>query len=88
MILIHEEYQKAVNEIIQGVGILMQSLLYHNTTKIYNGLIVSSNTDGTWNIQYNGETHAMPSYGSITPAVNMMVKVFIPQGNQNLAFFM
>lgn len=66
----------------------MLASVHKNTTKIYNGIIVSSNNNGTWNIQYNGETHSMPAYGNINPTINTVVKVFIPQGNQNLAFFM
>ena len=80
-------YQSTVNEIIKSIKFMIKTWLQENSTKIYNGLIVSSNNDGTWNIQYNGEIHSMPSYGNIQPAVNMMVKVVIPQGNQNLAFF-
>lgn len=66
---------------------MIKSWCDENSTKIYDGLIVSSNTDGTWNIKYNGETHAMKPYGSIEPTTNLMVKVVVPQGNQNLAFF-
>ena len=57
------------------------------TTKIYDGVIVSNNGDGRWNIRYNGEVHSVRSYGNANPTVDQMVKVFVPQGNQNLAWF-
>lgn len=58
------------------------------TTKIYDGVIVSNNGDGRWNIRYNGEVHPVRSYGNASPTVDQMVKVFVPQGNQNLAWFL
>ena len=58
------------------------------TTKIYDGIIVSNNNDGRWNIRYNGEVHPVRSYGNASPAVDQMVKVFVPQGNQSLAWFL
>lgn len=87
MILIHEEYQKAVNEIIQSIGLLIDSTLYQNTTKIYSGIVLSANSNNTWNIQYNGETHAIKLYGTTSPNIGDMVKVVIPQGNQALSWF-
>ena len=82
-----EQYQQAINQMIQGVRLLLSSDLEKKTTKIYSGLVLSVNSNNTWNVQYNGEIHSIPSYGSIQPAANMMVKVVVPQGNQNLAFF-
>lgn len=81
------DYQSTIDEIIRGVGYMIQTWFEANSTKIYTGVIISSNNNGTWNVQYNGETHSMLAYGSIQPSVNMMVKVVVPQGNQNLAFF-
>ena len=82
-----DDFAKAVNEIIRGIKYRIDDSIRKSTTKIYDGVIVSNNNDGRWNIRYNGETHPVKPYGSITPAVDMMVKVFVPQGNQNLAFF-
>lgn len=81
------DYKSTLDEVIRGVGYMITTWMEANSTKVYTGLVISSNTDGTWNVQYNGETHSMSSYGAIQPAVNMMVKVVVPQGNQNLAFF-
>ena len=65
----------------------MLNMALSKTTKIYEGIILSNNNDGRWNIQYNGETHPVKPYGSIIPSVGMNVKVIIPQGNQAIAFF-
>lgn len=81
----NNDYEKAANEIIRSFDYMVK--LLQKATLNYDGFIISSNIDGTWNVRYNGEVHAIPSYGSIRPAVNMMVKVFVPQGNQNLAYF-
>lgn len=78
--------QDAINVIIQGISQMINDF-NNKTTKIYEGIIVSQADNGKWNISYNGETHAVKPYRSVTPSVNLMVKVIIPQGNQNLAFF-
>ena len=76
----------AVESLLRGFDyILKQSL--NKTTQIYEGIIISNNNDGKWNIQYNGETHAVKPYGNIVPSVGKNVKVIIPQGNQAVAFF-
>lgn len=78
--------QDAINAIIQGISQMIDNF-NSKTTKIYEGIIVSQADSGKWNISYNGKTHAVKPYGSVTPSVNLMVKVIVPQGNQNLAFF-
>ena len=57
------------------------------TTKVYDGLVISNNNNGRWNVKYNGEIHAIKAYGSVAPIVNSIVKVIVPQGNQSLAWF-
>lgn len=78
--------QDAIDVIIQGISQMIDDF-NNKTTKIYEGIIVSQADNGKWNINYNGKTHAVKPYRSVTPSVNLMVKVIIPQGNQNLAFF-
>lgn len=78
--------QEAAKAIIQGINKMLSDYI-NKTTKIYDGIIVSQDVSGKWNIKYNGKTHLVKSYGNITPNINDMVKVIIPQGNQNLAFF-
>lgn len=75
-----------INEMLKGIKYIVD-LSIKNTTKIYDGIILSNNNDGRWNIQYNGEIHPIKPYGSISPSVGNMVKVIIPQGNQAIAFF-
>lgn len=80
---------EAVSALLRGLQTLMDDI-GTNSTKIYDGLVVSLEADSTgkWDIQYNGKIHSLKPYGSIQPSVGKMVKVFIPSGNQNLAFFM
>lgn len=79
--------QIVIQEILKSIDYMLKNLL-KKTTKIYDGLIIGSNADGSWNVKYNGEVHALKPYGSISPSINMVVKVTVPQGNQNLAYFM
>lgn len=78
--------EDAIQKLIEGFSILLKEAI-KNTTKIYSGVIISQGSNGKWNIRYNGETHLISSYGNITPVIGNMVKVIIPDGNQNLAFF-
>ena len=82
-----KSYQKASNSIIKSMEFLINNYLKNKQTVIYDGIIVSNNNDGKWNIKYNGEVHSVKLYGSGTPNVNDVVKVIIPQGNQALAWF-
>lgn len=59
-----------------------------NTSKMYTGIIVSNNNDGRWNIKYNGEIHPIIPHRLASPSVGQMVTIFVPQGNQAVAFFM
>lgn len=76
----------AINELLKSIKYMIQKELSY-TTKIYDGIIVSNNNDGRWNIQYNGEIHPVKPYNNSNPLVGNMVKVIIPQGNQALSFF-
>ena len=83
----NNENQAVIKEMLKSFGFLMK-IFSNQTTKIYDGLIIGENSNGSWNVRYNGEVHALTAYGTIAPTVGKMVKVFIPQGNQNLAYFM
>lgn len=80
-----DEMQIAVEQMIKGISYLIEQMKQQET-KIYSGVVVSSTSNGKWNIQYNGETHAVNAY-KVTPKVGQVVKVFIPENNNNLAFF-
>ena len=72
---------------------LIDSILYlidksDKSTKIYNGLITQANSDGTYEVQVNGKVFVLSKYSSNTVAVNSLVKVFVPQNNMSMAFFM
>lgn len=76
----------ALNEIIKSIFYMIQNSI-KKTTQVYDGIVISNNNDGRWNIKYNGEIHAVKLYGSTLPSVNSIVKVVVPQGNQNLSWF-
>ena len=80
------ENEQAVTELLKGISYMLE-LLLNDTTKIYNGQVISNNNDGRWNIRYNGELHPIRPYGANLPSVGQVVKVFIPQGNQALSWF-
>ena len=77
----------AIEEIIRSVKYMIKDFS-KNITQIYDGIVISAAQNNKWNIQYNGETHAVKLYGTNTPSIGDRVKVFIPQGNQSVAFFM
>ena len=79
--------KEAIEQIIRGMTYMVNEIVKQNSTRVYDGLIVSNNNDGRWNVQYNGEVHPVKPYGSISPQVGTVVKVFIPQGNQALSWF-
>ena len=76
----------AIEQLLKSIDFMIKSAL-KETTKIYNGFVVSNNNDGRWNVQYNGETHPIQAYGAAVPMVGMIVKVIVPQGNQALSWF-
>lgn len=80
--------REATEEMLKGFKYMLD-LLYAKTTLNHDGLIVSSeaNASGKWDVRFNGEVHALKPYGAIVPAKNMIVKVFVPQGNMSLAYF-
>lgn len=82
-----QRQSSAVNKIIQGIYKMLDDYCKNYSTMIYSGIVIADNSDGTWNVQYNGEVHAMKPYKT-SPTVGEMVKIFIPNGNQNLSFFM
>lgn len=83
----NQNFSDAINVCINSMKYLIKQAFQKKATKIYDGLITSSAGNGAWNIKVNGKIHALKPYGSITPAVNMMVKVVVPQGNFSKAFF-
>lgn len=79
--------KEAIEQIIRGMTYMVNDTVNNNMTKVYDGIVISNNNDGRWNIKYNGETHPVKPYGPIAPNVNAIVKVIVPQGNQALSWF-
>lgn len=79
--------KEAIEQIIRGMTYMVNDTINNNMTKVYDGIVISNNNDGRWNVKYNGETHPVKPYGPIVPDVNTIVKVIVPQGNQALSWF-
>lgn len=80
--------KEAIEQIIRGMTYMINDTINNSMTKVYNGIVISNNNDGRWNIQYNGEIHPVKGYGVALPTVGTVVKVLVPQGNQALAWFL
>lgn len=78
-------FQEAVESLASSMQYMIGEANRQNT-QIFEGIIVSI-SDDTAVIQFNGKTYTLKQYGSFTHFVKETVKVFIPQGNMNLAFF-
>lgn len=79
--------QEAIEQILKSCQYLIDEAS-KNTVKIYDGFVLSQAQNNKWNVMYNNETHAIKLFGSTAPQLNTMVKVFVPQGNQALAWFL
>ncbi len=77
-------YQDAVKAIGTSVQYMIEQSV--QSTQIYNGVITSM-FSGAYSITLNGKSYNIPHYGSFTHSVGDVVKVFVPQGNMNMAFF-
>lgn len=84
------EQNDAINALLKGIKILIDEYT-KNTTKIYTGRVTATTSTGTpWlcNVEVNGKTYNLPVYGGRSIYPPAIVKVFVPQGNMNVAFIM
>ena len=81
-----KDWQGAIYENDKGISKKRENKK-KKTTKSNNGKVLSKNADGSYNVKYNGQTHAIMPYKMTDSETGIIVKVFVPQGNQNLAFF-
>lgn len=82
------ESDKAINELLEGISYLIDKALSKRGTQIYTGRLISQVDNSTWNVMYNGREYPVKYYGKDTLTENQIVKIFVPQGNQSIAFFM
>lgn len=79
--------QAAIKEMLKSFAYLLDEAK-KQTTKIYSGVVVSATSDlNKWIVKYNGKNNIAKLYGNVIPAINSIVKVFVPQGNESLAWF-
>lgn len=80
------EQNDAINALLKGVKILIDEYT-KNTTKIYTGRTKSRTIEG-YEVEVNGKTYILQAYGDRSISIPDLVKVFVPQGNMNVAFIM
>lgn len=81
-----QEFNAAMNEILQAIDYMIDKKLRETGTANYNGVVQAVNSDGTYSVRFNGEVKSLKPYKT-TASVNDIVKVFVPQNNYNLAYF-
>ena len=77
---------QAIEKLLESIAFLLEKTL-KETTKIYTGVIMADNGNGSWKVKYNGNVEILQHYGDNTPSVGKTVKIVIPQGNANLSYF-
>lgn len=82
----NNDYKLATESIVNAIKYMIDEQLSH-VTQIYNGVIISNSTRSA-DVTVNGKSYTLPKYGTISYSKGDVVKVFVPQGNMNLAFFM
>lgn len=81
-----KEFKEAVEQIIRSINYILEEKNLTNT-QIFNGILIQIN-DNVGTIKINGKEYDnIPQYGNFQHEVRNTVKVFVPQGNMNLAFF-
>ena len=83
----NNDAREAVNEILKSLAYLIEEKAVKQSTQNYDGVILSNDGNNKWSVKYNGEIHSLPHYGDFPPQIGKMVKVFIPQGNSSVAYF-
>lgn len=73
-------------ELLDSINILVDNAT-KNTTKIYNGRILSVGDNRTCTVLINGKNYDNIAYFGETPSINQIYKVFVPNNNISLAFF-
>ena len=77
------------DEILEAVKILLSkfksSLRYDQT---YSGSIISVNSDGTYNVEFNGRTQTLKSNNAKVFKIRDSVWVLCPLGDKNSAFIL
>ena len=79
--LIVDSNKEALQEIIRAVEYLVEQKLQQNT-QIFDGILLP-----TGQVRINGKDYFIKHYGNFSHESNSVVKVFVPQGNMNISFY-
>ena len=81
----NKTYQEAIKSICNSIKYMIDQAT-KQVTQIYNGVIITIENNN-YTVQINGLTYNLTQYGNLSHSVGDVVKVFVPQGNMNMAFF-
>lgn len=76
-----DENKQALDELTRSIEYLIDQKL-NQCTKIFDGFLLSNGM-----VRVNGKDYSIKQYGNLVHENNSLVKVFIPQGNMNVAFY-
>lgn len=84
-----KEQNNAIDALLKGIKILIEEYS-GNSTQIYTGRVTAilKAAPLICAVEINGKTYELPVYGSRNVSLSSIVKVFVPQGNMNVAFIM
>ena len=72
------------NELLDAIEIIVDKKIRENTAQIYPG-VCKSVSGNTCVVSINGKDNTVRFYGS-TPSVDLIYRVFVPNGNMSMAF--
>lgn len=76
-----DENKQALNELTRSIEYLIDQKL-NQCVRIFDGFVLPNGK-----IRINGKEYSIKQYGNSALEANSCVKVFVPEGNMNLAFF-
>lgn len=85
------KYKKGViyilpkQELLDAMDILAQDAI-KNTSRIYNGIVTQVANNGSCSVKINGNLYTNVTYYGLAPKPNLTYRIFVPDGNMNLAF--
>lgn len=76
-----DENKQALDELTRSIEYLIDQKL-NQCVRIFDGFVLPNGK-----IRINGKEYSIKQYGNSAYEANSCVKVFVPEGNMNLAFF-
>lgn len=74
-------------ELLDSMDIIAQAY-YDRTFRCYDGRVISQIDSNIYVIEMNRQSYNLSKYGSGTPAIGSLVKVFVPNNIMSQAWFL